>query len=118
MKQRPEADKLGLSVKRNPQKIPAAHGGTTDAPFDALLPVEVGFISERVKIPADPRRVVQRHIGANIVLCGMHHPQLRVESACAYSTFGWNLSPRKKPFQITPMRCHFLSVGLSSTRRE
>ena len=329
VKQRPEADKLGLSVKRNPQKIPAAHGGTTDAPFDALLPVEVGFISERVKIPADPRRVVQRHIGANIVLCGMnhltaprhegrqpapygdpageldvispdeeflygkpeaaygfraqeqrhkgglfglyqsvlqqrkvfmaaffqllpvhlavaavrphsnaaepavaslqnfvrfqqllqgirlgqgvivhdpdiviarfhrpahsiveatraaqiaagvpagqirlggqppgssvgagivhdqdiagcrlvsqrlhtlpqqlqpvighhhcrcpvlffhmHHPQLRVESACAYSTFGWNLSPRKKPFQITPMRCHFLSVGLSSTRRE
>lgn len=200
VQQRPEAEKFGLSVKHNPQKIPAAHGSAADAPFDALLPVEVGFISERIKIPADPRHVIQRHIGAHIVLRGMnhltaprhegrqpasygdppgeldviapdekffygkpeaayglraqeqrhkggllcphtlpqqlqpvighhhcrrlvlffhmHHPQLRVESACAYSTFGWNLRPRKKPFQITPMRCHFLSVGLSRTRRE
>ena len=62
-----------LSVPNNPQKVPAAFGKTVGAPFDSLLPVEVGLVPKRVEVSINPLYIVQRDIGAYIDFCGVNH---------------------------------------------
>ena len=60
-------------MPHNPQKIPAALGKTVGAPFDSLLPVEVGLVPKGVEIPPNPLHIVPRHIRAYVALRGVNY---------------------------------------------
>ena len=46
----------------------------------------------------------QNHCRDFVLFSHIYTPQFCVESASTYSTSGWKLKPRRKPFQITPIQ--------------
>ena len=71
--QGPEADKLGLTVEKDSQKIPPSFGDVVEISFHSLLPAEVGLIAEGVVITVYSLHIIQGYIGAHVVFCGVNN---------------------------------------------